>query len=162
MNLDQINKWLTLSANICVIAGIVFLAIEIGQNTDATQASVEQSMMETDINLALFQAQARYNERNSQIELQNPTVVETLPAEFFYWVAFSPSRYHYWDQFRAGLLDQDTYDSYMFSFVGAALGNNPLARQTFLGLEQQFPQKFVDEIYRLWNEIYPGRELNSD
>ena len=54
MNPDHLNKWLTLAANICVIAGIVFLGVEIRQNTDATQASVEQSMMETDISLALF------------------------------------------------------------------------------------------------------------
>lgn len=39
MKLEQLNEWLTLAANVGVIAGIVFLAIEIQQNTE----SIEQN-----------------------------------------------------------------------------------------------------------------------
>lgn len=42
MNLDQVNKWLTLLANFGVIGGLVFLALEIQQNTTAVQASAIQ------------------------------------------------------------------------------------------------------------------------
>jgi len=42
MNLDQLNRWLTLVANIGVIMGIVFLAIEINQNQTALE---EQNML---------------------------------------------------------------------------------------------------------------------
>ena len=35
MNADKVNKWLTLAANIAVIAGIVFLALELNQNSRA-------------------------------------------------------------------------------------------------------------------------------
>ena len=35
MNTDSVNKWLTLAANIGVIAGIIFLAIEVQQNNEA-------------------------------------------------------------------------------------------------------------------------------
>ncbi len=37
MNLDSTNRWLTLAANIGVMAGIIFLAFELQQNTVATQ-----------------------------------------------------------------------------------------------------------------------------
>jgi hypothetical protein len=37
MNLDSVNRWLTLTANIGVLAGIIFLAYELQQNTVATQ-----------------------------------------------------------------------------------------------------------------------------
>jgi hypothetical protein len=37
MKLDTVNKWLILVANIGVLAGIVFLAYELKQNTVATQ-----------------------------------------------------------------------------------------------------------------------------
>jgi hypothetical protein len=37
MNIEKLNPWLTLLANIGVIAGIVFLAFEIRQNTTATE-----------------------------------------------------------------------------------------------------------------------------
>ena len=39
MNVDQLNKWLALLANFGVVAGIVFLAIEVRQN----QALLEES-----------------------------------------------------------------------------------------------------------------------
>ena len=37
MNLDSTNRWLTLAANIGVMAGIIFLAFELQQNTVAIQ-----------------------------------------------------------------------------------------------------------------------------
>ena len=45
MNLDSLNKWLTLASNVGVIVGIVFLTVEIGQN----QESIE---LQNSINLA--------------------------------------------------------------------------------------------------------------
>jgi len=42
MNLDTINKWLTLIANFGVVAGIFFLAIEIRQNQESLELSQEQ------------------------------------------------------------------------------------------------------------------------
>ena len=38
MKLETLNRWLTLSANIGVLIGIVFLAIEIQQNTNVNRA----------------------------------------------------------------------------------------------------------------------------
>ena len=35
MYIDGVNKWLALAANIGVIAGIIFLAVEVQQNTDS-------------------------------------------------------------------------------------------------------------------------------
>ena len=43
MNLEALNKWLALSANLGVIAGIAFLAIEISQNTTAIRAEIYQT-----------------------------------------------------------------------------------------------------------------------
>jgi|MEHZ01.5.fsa_nt_MEHZ011436741.1_11 hypothetical protein len=44
MNMDSLNKWLTLAANIGVIAGIVFLGIEIrNNNTLAKVASTQEA-----------------------------------------------------------------------------------------------------------------------
>jgi len=44
MNLDSLNKWLMLAANIGVIAGIIFLAIEIQQNSLSTQAQTRTEL----------------------------------------------------------------------------------------------------------------------
>ena len=40
MNTEKLNNWLSLAANIGVLAGIVFLAYELQQNTLATQLDV--------------------------------------------------------------------------------------------------------------------------
>lgn len=50
MNLDSLNKWLTLSANIGVIAGIILLAVELNQNNE------------------LLKSEARYNLQFSRAE----------------------------------------------------------------------------------------------
>jgi len=41
MNSDGLNQWLTLAANFGVLVGIVFLALEIRQNTDHLALQLE-------------------------------------------------------------------------------------------------------------------------
>ena len=43
MNLDRLNQWLILLANLGVVAGIIFLSIEIRQNTVAITGTAIQS-----------------------------------------------------------------------------------------------------------------------
>lgn len=47
MRFESINQWLTLTANVGVVIGIAFLAIEIQQNTNMMQAQVAQSRFES-------------------------------------------------------------------------------------------------------------------
>ena len=49
VNTDNLNRWLSLGANVAVVIGIVFLAIEIRQNTEMTRAQITQSRAETSI-----------------------------------------------------------------------------------------------------------------
>jgi hypothetical protein len=51
MNMDSVNKWLTLAANLGVIAGIIFLGIEIGQNSDQLAAQTRSTMFEARVSL---------------------------------------------------------------------------------------------------------------
>ncbi len=44
MNLDRINNWLTLIANLGVLVGIIFLAVEIGQNTQVNRSIATDSI----------------------------------------------------------------------------------------------------------------------
>ena len=52
MDTDRLNRWLTLGANFAVLFSIVFLAIEIQQNTEMTRAQITQSRADTAIALA--------------------------------------------------------------------------------------------------------------
>lgn len=42
MDFDTLNKWLTLVANIAILGGLVFLALEIQQNTNAVRSAAVQ------------------------------------------------------------------------------------------------------------------------
>jgi hypothetical protein len=44
MKLDNLNKWLTLTANVGVMAGIIFLAVELNQNAVGQKVSAKQEM----------------------------------------------------------------------------------------------------------------------
>ncbi len=57
MNANNVNKWLTLSANIGVVIGLVLLVVEIGQNTEMMRAQINQSRTDT----AISEQQAVFN-----------------------------------------------------------------------------------------------------
>ncbi|MEH6591533.1 MAG: hypothetical protein V7746_14830 [Halioglobus sp.] len=42
--MNKLNQWLTLTANLAVVAGIIMLAVEIRQNTDAVQVNTAQAL----------------------------------------------------------------------------------------------------------------------
>ncbi len=46
MKIDNLNKWLTLLGNLGVILGIIFLAMEIQQNTNMMQAQTRDAITE--------------------------------------------------------------------------------------------------------------------
>ncbi len=43
MNADSVNKWLTLSANIGVVIGLILLLVELDQNSDLVRAQIHQA-----------------------------------------------------------------------------------------------------------------------
>ncbi len=49
MNLDSVNKWLTLAANIGVLAGIIFLAVEVQQNSTQLKLQSYQSWVSANV-----------------------------------------------------------------------------------------------------------------
>ena len=59
MNFDKANHWLVLFANFAVIAGIVFLAVELRQNTKQLELQSYQSWVaaNTDLNIAISNPQ---------------------------------------------------------------------------------------------------------
>ena len=44
MNTEALNRWLTLAANLGVIAGLVFVALEIRTNTDSNEIAIRASV----------------------------------------------------------------------------------------------------------------------
>jgi hypothetical protein len=49
MNSSRINDWLTLVANLAVVCGIVFLAVEVPQNNALARSESRQALVTNDI-----------------------------------------------------------------------------------------------------------------
>ena len=56
MKMDTINKWLTFGSNIGVIVGIIFLAIEVSQNTTQTKLQTTNDYLGTFVDIELSMA----------------------------------------------------------------------------------------------------------
>ena len=109
MNTDNLNKWLTLAANLGVIAGILFLAIEIQQNNEALglqarldredviRAGLQKRMVNPDLLSATARALANEDLNNQDILILNELNTTTLTD--FYMV---------FQQVQDGFLEEST------------------------------------------------------
>jgi hypothetical protein len=148
MNLDQLSRWLTLIANVGVIAGILFLAVEIQQNNEllASQARSDREAVRRT-------AFARYIENPEAVRVMVKSQRgEPLNDE----EAFLLSRLHTWTlwdwaniyrEVQEGLLDDDALviDGWrtLFRQNGAAM------EATWSGERSSLPDDFVQ-----WMEEY--------
>ncbi|MDG2175783.1 MAG: hypothetical protein P8M72_06605 [Gammaproteobacteria bacterium] len=137
MNMDSVNKWLTLAANFGVLAGIVFLGIELQQNSLSTQAQtrteltvIAHEMIQFNLTLGYFEAENKANEgllltpyEESLLTLKAVSQLRTGENVFY--------------QHRVGTFDDDEFGGYENYYRGYL--SNPFNRKiwkafTFLGL----------------------------
>jgi len=114
MNTEKLNSWLGVLANIGVIAGIVFLAFEIRQNTEVavSSAELEVSNLQTEFHMRLAENPdlARLY-RVGQLNPQELTDVEKIQFEYMVASVFLFMEGAY-KQYRRGFLPQDGWTPY--------------------------------------------------
>ena len=116
MNLDSLNKWLMLAANIGVLAGIVFLGLEIRQNSDALISASRQGLLEADLVLLdnAFDYPEVYALNRGYTDIDALSMRSTLN-----YVFLMRTREFAWQQFRSGLVDEETFLSYLAPAISA-------------------------------------------
>ena len=110
MDSDRLNKWLTLAANIGVIAGIMFLAMELRQNSELMKAQSRTVMSQDTVNLlTLNVSDASYLDAvHRGLAGEELTVLEqaqfrrTYNAWIWHWNNLAY-------QYRAGFYDESEY-----------------------------------------------------
>ena len=91
---DRLNHWLTLGANIGVLAGIIFLALEIQQNTAATHSSTVQSVTDNSTaGLREYAANSDLARLRMKGDFENSSLSELEKFQYFahnrgYWLHF--------------------------------------------------------------------------
>lgn len=143
MRTEQLNSWLTLAANLAVLAGIIFLAIEISQNTDMMRTQMNQSRAE----LAMNEAESMYNSDYIPALLTKIRQGGEVSAE-------ERERYGHlfralnrnWDnqlrQYREGFLD-DNIPRSVRSAVNTEIVAVELARELWAQTKQSYSDEYI-------------------
>jgi hypothetical protein len=133
MKMDSLNKWLTLSANLGVLAGIIFLGLEIQQNSDALLAGSRQDLLEADLGVLdnLMEYPQLYNPATNDSLTGNDAVRREV-----YFVRMLRIREFAWAQYNNGVLEEQALQSYLeaLKFVfNSDSGREYLLSGTFAG-----------------------------
>jgi hypothetical protein len=110
MNSSKINDWLALVANVAVVGGIVFLAIEISQNNELLRSESRQTLVANDVTslTANLQNADVFAKLVSDGEL---SAEDQIRLSFMYTLDLRNREFEYF-QYTNGLLDEETWLAY--------------------------------------------------
>ena len=128
MNIDSVNKWLTLAANVGVIAGIVFLGLEIQQNSEALQAGSRQGLLEADI--VVLDNYMDYPQIYPYANHENLTGDDAIRIQVLF-ITMLRIREFAWLQYNNGFLDEQTFTAYLEPL--RVVFNSDVGREYLLG-----------------------------
>ncbi len=121
MNADSVNKWLTLSANIGVVFGLILLLVELDQNNDLVRAQIHQSR--SDAMLSRLEDRADSEHLAPLLEKMRlfggfanlSSSDELTPEELYRLRIFLQTRHWDYDnlfyQYQHGYIDEEYYQS---------------------------------------------------
>jgi len=111
---DRLNRWITLGANIGVLAGIIFLGLEIRQNTLVAKIdsanTLEQNLRGMTMSIWSNPDFARILKVGIDGDLTDLTAVESLQLRVFYEQVLRGWQNSYY-QYRAGTLDEEIWQA---------------------------------------------------
>ncbi len=110
MNSLKINDWLALIANVAVVGGIIFLAIEIQQNNELLRSESRQTLVANDVTSLTVNVENAdvFAKLVSEKKLSEE---DQLRLSFMYMLDLRNREFEYF-QFTNGLLDEETWLSY--------------------------------------------------
>lgn len=146
--MSKLNEWLTLLTNVAVVAGIIFLAVEIQQNNEllrsetrlALHGNDQTSLLVALENIDVFEKMQQKEplSQADQYRLSWIYAIDTRNREFEFF------------QYQSGFLDEETWQSYRSLIL--ANHSTPRGRQWWdkMGRQTSHPEfaKMVDEMLR--------------
>jgi len=121
MNSDNVNKWLTLSANIGVVIGLMLLLVELNQNSDLVRAQIHQARSDVWVANRIEFANTEYllpayEKFTNAGGPSDPTAIDVLdPTEFARVIRYSTAMMGDYDnlfyQYQQGYLAENYYRS---------------------------------------------------
>ena len=121
MNIESVNKWLMLAANIGVIASIIFLGLEIRQNTEALYSQSRQAILNSS-QLEIFEIMNNTEIVTNVTKSGQLTQDESLKIHFFLTAAVRTREYS-WLQYQNQIIDKEQWNTEL-SVLGIILSAN--------------------------------------
>jgi len=154
VNNDRINRWLTLAANVGVLVGIVFLALEIRQNSDHLALQLEfaqptQKIFEINrdlMNPAVARVFAKAIEDPSELTFEEGLIASSLIINFL----------NEWEDryliHKAGLVGEIDWRRHIRENIEWTLGSR-FAMEVYKSNRGAFEPEFVEYIDSLLGEV---------
>ncbi len=142
MKTSVLNQWLSLGANLGVIAGIVFLGLEIQQNTAVTRSAAAQEISNASVEFFMRVAENSDLARVVKVANENPSElseVEIVQYEYVTGAIFMLMEGAY-KQFRLGYLPEAGWEPYEKLIKG--LLSNPVSRNWWVNGSTVFSPEF--------------------
>lgn len=151
--MDKLNQWLKLLTNLGVIAGLIFLAVELNQNTQATIAAASNEL--TNQSLDFFslgidnQVLSRaLHKQSAGKELDDFEQHQVWRHQYFNFRVFENA----YLQYRRGFYDQTEWDKYK-RIIRGRLANDPCAKQMWTESSGQWTSEFASEVTAIRDSI---------
>ena len=142
-------KWSSIAeivSSVAVLITLLYLAIQTQQNTDAILASTRQDALNSELEQIykmfdrphLFTYGSRLASRDGYTDSELQDILVWSIANF-------RIRENLWFQFKSGVLDAKTWESYLNQFIGD-LKNDPFTRESWIIFYDAFDPMFVSDI----------------
>ena len=142
MKTSVLNDWLSLAANLGVIAGIVFLGVEIQQNTAVTRSAAAQEISNASVEFFMRVAENSDLARVIKIANENPSElseVEIVQFDSVTAAVFMIMEGAY-KQYRLGFLPKEGWEPYEKLIKGFL--TNPISRTWWVNSSTVFSPEF--------------------
>lgn len=154
MSMDRIKLWLRLVPDVALVAGIIFLAVEIRQNTEAVVAASSTAL--TDQSVQFFSAgldnqvvaRALYKQGVGK-ELDGLETAQLMRLQYLNFRVFENA----FLQYRRGYYERTEWDRYS-KIIARNLRNHPIAKAMW---EQNRGEGFTPEFEREVDSLDPTR-----
>jgi len=110
MAADQLNKWLTLIANFAVVAGIIFLVVELRQNNALLLSESRQAAMSND-QTALLVGLDNVDAFEKWMGTEELSITDQYRLSLIFLIDLRNREFEY-AQYLNGVLDEETWRSY--------------------------------------------------
>jgi hypothetical protein len=146
MDYERLNRWITLGANVAVLAGIALLIVELDQNHDTVRAQTRNEISQGELMLL---SSMSGNKELTELLIRAGQGRELSDAERLMVTTQSESAFRLWQnvhyQGRNGLYDDEEFAKHVDT-MRSVLSHSPWLVEYWCNNRQLYPAKFVAEI----------------